>query len=32
MDLPVDIEDTYDDGCEDEIKKMIIKWIPATEK
>ena len=21
MDLPVDIEDTYDDGCEDEIDK-----------
>ena len=21
MDLPVDIEDTYDDGCEDEINK-----------
>ena len=22
MDLPIDIEDTYDDGCEDKINKI----------
>ncbi len=30
--LPVDIEDTYDDGCEDEIDKNDYQVVPATEK
>jgi hypothetical protein len=32
MDLPVDIKDTYDDGCEDEINNLILKWKPETMK